>query len=289
MQEPTFEVTTVTPDMAKAIFAKNETKNRRLRKQHLLRLTKAIQNNEWKVTNQGIALDIDGNLLDGQHRLAAVIKAKKSVRMMVSRNCDPSTFGVIDTGATRSVGDILNLGGCSAKQHYIAAAVKNYIQYLEYPKEPWTSSKRPSSVQVLDWYREKKDTLDLYAKLIGQIHRKFKCFNMSAAIAFCLIADDAGWRTEEIMEYWEALASGANLDPTSPILSFRNQLSNTLFRRRGANVLQQSLNTMIKCWNNWKNEIATKRFSSPPNYPMLPIVERDEIHKSAILEIIKKA
>ena len=41
--------------------------------------------------------------------------------------------------------------------------------------------------------------------------------------------------------------------------------------------------------DNWKNEIATKRFSSPPNYPMLPIVERDEIHKSAILEIIKKA
>ena len=63
----------ITPDMAKKILAHRNKNNRPIRYTHLEKLSEAIEKDEWKVTNQGIAFDADGNLIDGQHRLAAHI------------------------------------------------------------------------------------------------------------------------------------------------------------------------------------------------------------------------
>ena len=97
MTTPTFEVVTMTPQWASQLLGQSAQKNRKFKRRHLERLTSTIQSGNWYITAQGIALDSDDNILDGQHRLAAVVKAEKPIQIMLGRNLDPKIFNVVDT------------------------------------------------------------------------------------------------------------------------------------------------------------------------------------------------
>jgi len=60
---------------------------------------------EWIVTHQGIAFDENGLLVDGQHRLLAIIDSGRAVDCMVTRNLSTSVFSVTDGGIARSLKD----------------------------------------------------------------------------------------------------------------------------------------------------------------------------------------
>ena len=68
------EFVLITPELARGMLIDNEG-NRRKRELWVNYLANCIRNNEWKPTHQGIAFSENGKLLDGQHRLHAIIKA----------------------------------------------------------------------------------------------------------------------------------------------------------------------------------------------------------------------
>lgn len=94
----------VTPDAAATMLERN-TLNRPIRSSHVANLAEMIRAGQWKTTHQGVAIAPDGRLLDGQHRLWAIIMANEPVMMVVARNVDPATFSTIDAGRPRSVSD----------------------------------------------------------------------------------------------------------------------------------------------------------------------------------------
>ena len=97
---------TVTVSQAKEWLKKN-TRNRLIRKGYVTQLCEAMERGEWQVSHQPIAIAEDGRLLDGQHRLLALLKSQiNSLPMTVALDVDPSTFDVIDIGARRSHSDI---------------------------------------------------------------------------------------------------------------------------------------------------------------------------------------
>jgi hypothetical protein len=104
--KPVTTTVVVTPAMATAWLMKN-TANRPLVMWRVNALKRAILAGEWRYTHQGIAFDKNGVLQDGQHRLKAVAESGRPVEMLVTRNCDPEAFKVIDTGARRSIADSL--------------------------------------------------------------------------------------------------------------------------------------------------------------------------------------
>jgi hypothetical protein len=67
----------VTPEIAKKYLERN-TENRTLRPHWVNTLALAIKNNEFITTHQSIAFSKSGRLLDGQHRLHAIIQANKA-------------------------------------------------------------------------------------------------------------------------------------------------------------------------------------------------------------------
>lgn len=99
------QVQTVTPEIASRFLQKNQG-NRDYRKSWIAHLSRIIQNGEWMVTHQGIALDKSGNLIDGQHRLLAIIDSGIPVQMNVTYDAESSTFGCIDIGVKRNLADI---------------------------------------------------------------------------------------------------------------------------------------------------------------------------------------
>ena len=102
------EIKRITPTLAKTMLERN-TDNRPLRRGHMKALADAITRGEWKVTHQGIAFAKDGRLLDGQHRLAAIVEANVAVMMMVSWDISDESFIALDLGVRRSVSDVLDI------------------------------------------------------------------------------------------------------------------------------------------------------------------------------------
>lgn len=76
-----------------------------------------IQAGKWLLTPQPIAFDVQGNLIDGQHRLEAIRRANMPATLMVSTgwpvgdNGELSVIDVIDSGKPRTVQQILHMHG----------------------------------------------------------------------------------------------------------------------------------------------------------------------------------
>lgn len=129
-------ITTIkmTPEMAAGLLAKN-TNNRPIRKYRVNEFIDIIKSGEWKTTHQGVALDQNGVLIDGQHRLEAIRKAGQTVEILVVEGLPPSARLAIDTHAKRSYSDILGTR-------------KDLLNPCVFLTRIWTSKNVPSPVVV---------------------------------------------------------------------------------------------------------------------------------------------
>lgn len=84
------------------------TSNRKVSPQRVARYAEDMQEGFWQPTHQGLAIDTEGNLLDGQHRLAAVVQTGVPVTMMVCYGVPVETFWLMDGGYSRSAQSFLD-------------------------------------------------------------------------------------------------------------------------------------------------------------------------------------
>lgn len=111
----TTKVVDVTPRMAREWLAERNSGNRPIRQQWVVFLASQMTKGRWEVA-QPIMFAADGRLLDGQHRLSAVVASGATVPMVVARGFDSNVFGVIDQGRNRSADDLHGqMGGKNSK------------------------------------------------------------------------------------------------------------------------------------------------------------------------------
>ena len=100
----------VGPDLATR-WLEGNTHNRTLKQPLVDRFVRDMQADRWQLTHQGIAFDVDGVLIDGQHRLWAIVLSGKTVPMRVFFNEPIETMKSVDIGLGRSNFDVLHLSG----------------------------------------------------------------------------------------------------------------------------------------------------------------------------------
>lgn len=95
-----------------------------------------MKQGSWVLCPQPIVFDEDDNLLDGQHRLAAIKQANVTVRMMVSTGWPKgvvnetfklSTIDAIDRGYARSIANQLQLHGVISAA-FVAATANCFVR-----------------------------------------------------------------------------------------------------------------------------------------------------------------
>lgn len=109
----------ITPELA-AIYLGSNTNNRNMRKKHVSRLADDIINHRWQMNGAAIIFNGDGTLLDGQHRLAAIVEAGLAVDMLVVRGVHTSAMETIDSNIARSASDVAKLNGFHNTSHLTA-------------------------------------------------------------------------------------------------------------------------------------------------------------------------
>lgn len=105
-------VMNVTPEMAASWLDKNG-RNRRISRYHVSRIADQIASGKWVLNGQTVSFDEAGRLLDGQHRLSAVVESGISVPMAVAVGVtDPEAFKTYDaTSLKRGAHQIAQIMG----------------------------------------------------------------------------------------------------------------------------------------------------------------------------------
>ena len=104
------ELIIVTPEMAKRWLGNNPV-NRTVKHHHVLNISRDIIANRWQINGATICICEDGTLLDGQHRLLAIVKANLSIRTHVIQELPREGRDSIDSGVRRTAGDRLTMAG----------------------------------------------------------------------------------------------------------------------------------------------------------------------------------
>jgi len=99
-----YEIVTVTPELAKEWLQVAKI-NRKIRPGYIEFLRKEIEQGRWEFTAEAIRFDVNGDLIDGQHRLNAIIQANSPVTLLIVRGLSPKVFYKIDTGMNRTLAD----------------------------------------------------------------------------------------------------------------------------------------------------------------------------------------
>ena len=98
----------ITPQIASDILRSNKS-NRKIRPYWVAELARQMSGGFWREdTTETIKISASGNLIDGQHRLMALISANVSLNFLVASELDQEIYAFIDQGFKRSAGDVLN-------------------------------------------------------------------------------------------------------------------------------------------------------------------------------------
>jgi hypothetical protein len=101
----------MTPALADEFLTRCNTHNRPMCDSHAENLASEMRAGRWRMIHQGIAFSTNRVLLDGQHRLWAVMLSGVTVKMRVFFNEQPDGMMVIDTGRKRTNDQLMTLEG----------------------------------------------------------------------------------------------------------------------------------------------------------------------------------
>ncbi|KPC78711.1 hypothetical protein ADK82_28500 [Streptomyces sp. NRRL S-4] len=260
------EILDVPPELA-AEWLTHNTGNRPLSKGTVQQLAAQIERGEWQLTHQGIAFDEDDVLIDGQHRLAAIVKAGVAVPLTVTHGVPRTAFTVMDTGRKRTGRDTLALAG-EANANYLAAALRGLHLYLNAPNSAWSGgSSVTSNDQLLSLLGKHPAMRDAVTHGLA--------FNRGCRIT--ITAATIGWylTTEarpdvDQSPWWDGVVSGAMLEVGDPRLTLRNTMlkmaNGDTGRRRDDS--REHLLYYLKSWNAWLEGRSMKLLRRSPNETM---------------------
>lgn len=117
----------ITPEMAKEMLERN-TKNRPIQSRRVTLYARDMSAGKWLQSGETIKFSVGGKLLDGQHRLHAIVKSNKPISTICVYDLEDEVFEVVDTGKNRGAWDMLAIMGYK-NLHSLAATANLQITY----------------------------------------------------------------------------------------------------------------------------------------------------------------
>lgn len=249
-KEPENKLETITPGEARQILEGNPENNRRLNMTLVKFYQRQLEENKWQVNGESIKIDNKGYLLDGQHRLNAIVLANKPMTTYVARNLDRDTFKTIDCGKPRSPSDYLKMEGFGAvgtNLNIVAAAARIIMNFDKKTGRYIAKTERISPTELI-CFVDNHTALVESAKRGVQLH-KIMSGSIAAAChyVFSIVAP------EKAHEFFEALHTGAGLSKGNPALTLRNRLLTLRTQKQAGSSYQRMIVAyMVQAFNDFR-------------------------------------
>jgi len=222
--------------------------NRSLSQYVIRRLAEQVTSGMWRLQPQNvIAFDDAGRLLDGQHRLSAVVRAEIGLWFRVEAGWPRSGFAVIDTGRKRVASQLLDGPWATrrASSARVLARVTGMIPEAELVTWDEVTARVVNPEQQLSWVAAWPE-LDVYAQAVDHVYRNTR---INGTLHLAVLAQAA--RTEyvdRIEEWCEGLAGGVGLALNDPRLHLRNRWMRDYQALSSASRAMPYI-TIAKSWN----------------------------------------
>lgn len=261
----------VTPQLAQQYLGKSAG-NRNTKKRAVQRYARDMLAGQWDLNGESIKFDRSGALVDGHHRLQAIVMAEKTVRMLVVRGLKPDSMLTIDTGVGRSFADSQTVLGHGPVPPALASALRWWFMYENGLLFTGTPPTHNELAQILDQHPHIAES----ARYIGSL-RVVRSRCAPGVQSFCHAYVSAKYDREMADQFWRELNDGTGLEKTSPIYLLRGRLVDTptVVRYRALFVMALT----IKAWNAWiaGKKMQMLRWSTEGDHPeAFPFFSVDE-------------
>jgi len=215
----TSRVVTVTPKMAATILGVGtdtlglNTHNRNRKPGKIKEYAEDMEKGQWHITGDTIKFTKAGLLGDGQNRLYACVRARRSFRTHVVFGIDDIVFPWLDKGRTRSIGDDFFVDGMDNPQ--LLAHVMRWLELfrLDQVKERTTFTR----AEIRDAYFNQGYNHELLNIAMEKGLAVQKANNTPRSLASALYYLFATKNRELADEFFEAWAGGTHAGRMNPI------------------------------------------------------------------------
>ncbi len=246
--EPTLEVVQVTPQLAQEWLLRNEG-NRPIQMHTVENYARLMADGLWELNGDTIRFDTDNILRDGQHRLAACVRANVTFTALVVHGIAARSQATMDQGRKRTANDILGMNGIVN-----GAAIASTARMLH----QWKSGTRLigdfknsgrnqlSASEVLDWASQ-DELLARANQVAGRTGMRAIC-NPRASSTLWYLCHEAD--ADKCDDFFTALESGAGLKLGDPALTLRNHWQN--LRVQGSKApAAKYFSSGVRAWNKF--------------------------------------
>lgn len=252
----TSRLATITPEMAVVMLEKN-TQNRTIRQSHVDALVKELKEGRWALNGDAIRIDLDGVLLDGQHRLWACVNSDVPIQTFVVEGLPREVMATIDGNKPRTGADQLKLFG-EINTALLASTLRLMVGIAS--KDPGLPVSRGELQLILGFNPGVRETVSKATRikkvapsLIGVIHYVGSVFQGKPA---------------EAEAFMEVMVTGVPAYPGCPAHLLRERLLET---KRGASrlTLVDNVDLHVHTWNNFTQKKPLTKLQQPKSKPEL--------------------
>lgn len=255
----------VTPELATE-WLNNHTNFRSVNSRRVELLAHDMASGNWHTNGESIKLKLDGTLFDGQHRLAAIVKANRPILTLVTWTDD--TLGV-DRGMGRTFGQLLTSKGYGFAA--ITQATARILHHIGKHSEVPESLGLISDDELMDFFLSLDYPLLQTCMRWGHNANVLKVCPSAASYAAMLYVF-SGIDAERAEAFHNGVFTGENLPADSPILVLRNRFQwivSTVKRGGGRTSARIVTALLIKAWNAYVEgrSIRMLKFLDTETYP----------------------
>lgn len=255
----------VTPVLAEVLLKGNKL-NRPVSEKNIIFLSNQMRAGTFKRdTGESIKVSKTGNLLDGQHRLLAIIRANIAQQMLVVSELDDDIFSVLDTGKKRNASDVLSINGYKS-----TVGLSGMVRAIKILNSITVNFKQQNAItnsEILEFVKDNEEISEIYS-FCENYYRKFRSIppNNLAAIYFILVKK--GYLPEKIEEFMNLYSTGLSLKDDNPIYVLRNKLIIDSQSKSKLSV-KNKIALFIHTWNLWTRNKNCTKMSVPENFPKI--------------------
>lgn len=245
----THSIVEVSPQLAAEWLKNFNKKNRPVSQTLINKLARRMTESRWRLNGQGLVFGTDEVLLDGQHRLLAIIESGCTIELLLVEGVDPSTWDTLDDGKTRSAGDVLGREGFINPMALASAARWLHRYESNMMRSAGSGRGQVSNGEILDLINGNPDLV----KRLREVPKP-KGLGLGLGLVTALFCVFSRLSEPEAQRFLTGLIYGSSLEAGSSILLLRQRLFDAITprhksgsRARLNDVEKAAL--IVKAWN----------------------------------------
>lgn len=245
----------LTPELAKRMLESN-VNNRQLNQANLRFLKNEVVSNRWREISDPIQINEEDKLINGQHRLRAIVDLNISLPLRVETNVDSTIFSVIDTGNKRSGVDTLTI-----KHIENASVMATTIRYIKMMLTNGNSTTKVSNQEMINFIEDNPNVIEAVKFGVSNYKKGNKVITAPLLSTFYFLLTKN--YKNEAEEFLLKIALGNDIQPNCPSGAIRNRFI-TLKSDKNKNVKgEKNMEYIAYAWNKFLNGEKVKSIKLP--------------------------